>query len=135
MMWQDVLLERAPDDSELRAALAEGFSIDESDVAVVHSIEDIPAGYPVVAEVRDTEGDFKSAMSIYATDALKDAKPVHVVQHLCAVLQTIALISDESLDPYTMLLVGRGAEIRRVALDAESLDLREEYRLASREHE
>lgn len=59
---------------------------------------------------------------------------IHVIQQLCAALRTTALISDDSLDPYTMLLLGQGTEIHRVALDTESLDLREEYRLAKRKH-
>jgi hypothetical protein len=135
MMWQDVLLEQSFDDSELRAALVKAFAISQGDVAIVHSIEDIPADCPVVAQVRDAGGDFKSAISIYTTPALGSASPVHVVQQICAALRTTALISDDSLNPYTMLLVGQGTEIHRVELDGESLDLREEYRLARREHE
>jgi hypothetical protein len=133
MIWQDVLLEQSFDDSKLRAALAKAFTLSDRDVAIVHAVEDFPAGCPVVAQVRDAEGDFKSAISIYTTAASSSANPVHIVQQICAELRTTALISDESLNPYTMMLVGQGGEVHRVELDAESLDLREEYRLARRE--
>jgi hypothetical protein len=134
MMWQDVLLQRAVGDSELRSALAQAFSIPDGAVAVVHSIEEIPAGHPVIAEVRDAQGDFEMALSIYTSAGMESANPVQVIQQLCAALRTTALISDDSLDPYTMLLLGEGAEIHRVELDTESLDRREEYRLARRQH-
>lgn len=62
---------------------------------------------------------------------LAETNPCEITRRLCAILNVHALISDESLDPYSMRLVDQAGKTRRVSLDVESLDQREEYRISN----
>ena len=50
---------------------------------------------------------------------------------LASLLEMRILISDETPNPYTMILFEVGKAPKKVALDVESLDQHEEYRIAA----
>ena len=131
MNWHDILLERDFDETTLKEALAEAFDVPPQQVSIVNSIEEIQGGVAVVAERTPTKGDFHCLLSLYVEREFATKEPIQVTRRLCASLNVQALIPDSSLNPYSMILVSKAGEVRLVTLDAESLDLREEYRLSS----
>lgn len=129
MNWHDILLEQCFDDITLQRALAQAFDVPSRSVIIVDSIENAPGGVCVVAEKTRTKGDFRCLLSLYVEPTLAPKDPVEVTHRLCSNLGIQALISDQSPNPYSMILVNKTIGARPVALDAESLDVREEYRV------
>jgi hypothetical protein len=130
MIWQDIALEEQCDQGTLKPALAAAFDVSPDDVSVLDSIEKAVSGPSVIAEMTPIKGDFRCLLSLYVAEALADKDPVEVTGRLCSILNVSALISDESANPYSMILVNEEAESRPVNLDVESLDQHEEYRLS-----
>ena len=131
MNWQDIVLEKEVGPAELKAAVAKSFGVEAGGVHVVESIADAPAGAPVIAETTALEGDFRLQVSFYVGEELAEKDPLDVTRRLCSALQTQALIPDSSPNPYAMILIDRGLKAHLVALDADSLNNREEYRLST----
>jgi hypothetical protein len=131
MNWQDIVLEKAVGPAELRAAVAKAFGVEAGEVHVVESVADAPAGAPVIAETTTLEGDFRLQVSLYVGEKLAEKDPLDVIRRLCSALQTQALIPDSSPNPYAMILIDHGLKAHLVALDADSLNNREEYRLST----
>jgi len=129
MMWHDILIERVVADGELRTALAAAFGIDDTEVQIVSTLEDFTDKGMLTAHRRETKGDFRLAVGIHVEPSLQSAIVVEVIRRFCGSLRTRVLISDASVNPYSMRLVTPVGDVTPVFLDPESLDDREEYRL------
>jgi hypothetical protein len=130
MNWQDILLERCPDNATLTRALAAAFDAALDDVGVVDSIEMAPSGVAIVAEQTSTKGDFRCLLSLYVVETLAGRDPIEVTRRLCGILNVQALISDKSPNPYSMILINKERETHAATLEVEGLDVRQEYRLS-----
>lgn len=130
MNWQDMLLEQEFDHEVLRDALAAAFELSPAEVSVVDAIEKAPRGVRVVVAHYSTQGDFRCLLSVYVSAALASSSPVEVTRRLCTRLDVRALISDESPNPYSMILIDQAGQALPVFLDVDSLDQREAYCLA-----
>ena len=130
MIWQDILLERQFENEVLKRALAEAFDVPFHDIRVVDSIEEASEVASIIAEQTSIKGDFRCLLSLYVDDSLASMEPAKVTRKLCSLLNVQALISDDSVNPYTMILINAATEGQSVKLDAESLDEYEEYRLS-----
>ncbi|XXT15155.1 hypothetical protein WME94_33385 [Sorangium sp. So ce429] len=131
MIWQDMLLEDRFSELDLSSALAVAFELPSGDVSVVYSLEQLPSGVSVAAHVVELHGGgFRTLLSIYVSKAKASSNPVDVARSVCVCLNTRVLISDQSANPYTMLLIGASSEPVRVALDVQALDDRNEYYIA-----
>jgi hypothetical protein len=76
------------------------------------------------------DGDCRCLLSVCVTEQVADRNAIEVAQRLCHVVGVRALLSDASVDPYTMILIDRTATPRPVTLDVDSLNQRGEYRLS-----
>lgn len=66
--------------------------------------------------------------SIYLDDSqLAQLDPKLIIKQFCCILHCKCLISDDSVNPFTMLLVQESKDIQPVALDPQRLDGNEEY--------
>jgi hypothetical protein len=126
----DFLLSRSVTPEDLRKALAASLGLPGDAVEVVGSIEDAKGTTPVLAHVLAAEGDFPAHVALY----LEPPSTVGMTElrRLSDALQAAVLVPENTPNPYAMLLIDRGAAEHRVDLDAESLDERGEYRLATR---
>ncbi len=120
----DFLLERAVTDGALRRALAE---VSGAGVEVVREIEDASGEAELLAQVFGVRGEFKTHV---ATFGRRDFG-VDDVRALSRVLDMPALVPDGSVNPYAFVLLGPDGSEAAVTVDPESLDEREEYRLAA----
>ena len=131
MNWQDFVIERGVEPADLAAEVAKAFGVEAGDVYVVESIENAPAGAPVIVETTPVAGDFQCLLSFYVEEKLADKDPLEVARRLCSALKTQVLLPDSSPNPYGMILIDHGLMARLVTLDPDSLDNREEYRLST----
>lgn len=130
MMWQDLLLEREVSGPRLQAAIANALATRAELVSIVSSIENDTSHSPIVAEVGEAHGEFRTRLSLYLRDC--PVPPTYeTVSKLASLLDMRILISDETPNPYTMILFEADNAPRKVALDVDSLDQREEYRIAA----
>ena len=132
MLWEDLVLDRSIPDRPLQEALAATFGVAPEVVRVVESLDDADAGestkLAVLVERTLLAGEFPLQASIYLRDAELElrlsapAERVARVKQFCELLHCSALMSDESLDPYSWLRVGASGVVEMVTLDAGRLD-------------
>jgi len=124
----ELVLERAASREQLHVGIARVLGVDEGDVVVSGGIASAPAARVLVI-VRELPRGFRRVVSIYlGPDLAGDEKGFAV--SLCEQLASRALVSDDDVDPYSMLLVDVDGTLTGVHLDAASLDAEpEEYRL------
>lgn len=129
MIWHDLLLEGWFEETILRRALGEAFCLPPHDVLLLQSVSVLPEEYVLAVVVRQLPGEFRTGLSVFVAPHLVGLGVQGIARSLCSNLITRALISDESPDPYTMLLLDAQGVLEPVSLDVISLDERGEYRL------
>jgi hypothetical protein len=129
MIWIDFLLMTRVTADELRAALTRCLNVSEASVAVVSEMGDAPPSVAIVAELSPSKGDFALHISLYVTKAILATNPIPFLLELSRDLNTSILTSDDSADPYSMLLVTAEGAPATVSLDVQSIDERDEYKL------
>jgi hypothetical protein len=119
----DFLLAGTVDPETLHAAMAEAGN---AEVEVVRSIQHAAGNAPILAEVLDTRGEYRTHVAVYGDFG------VDQVRAITRALGMPALVADDSSNPYTMIRLDPDGRQEPVDLDAEALDEREEYRLLAR---
>ncbi|MDQ3704917.1 MAG: hypothetical protein M3437_06805 [Chloroflexota bacterium] len=136
MTLDDVIVARNLSDHELVAALPEVLLVTSNEVLVLDDIEEGEVGEHVkVLCVRTRiKGDFPIVLSIYLRDpALENVDREVVLSKFCSKLGCTCPISDDSMNPYSRLLIVGSEPPRPVFLDADRLDAdEEEYVLDTR---
>jgi len=133
MMWEDVVLERLVSVRDLIIALESAFSVAEGEVAVIESVEDLIGMNPVTHVVFETwtvQGEFAMVVSIMwsGRQMYKEVPDViTTVKKLCKILTMKALVSDESINPYTNYLISDSGLVELIGLDPVALDSSDEY--------
>lgn len=130
MSWHDLLINRNLSNDEVVAAISQVFSVSPADVLVVDDIAEaeVRKHIRLLCERMPVQGDFSMKLSIYVRDSkLEQLEPKSTVRQFCGVLYCKCLISDSSVNPFSMLLVQESEDIQPVALDPERLDENEEY--------
>ncbi len=130
----DILIDIPCDKTIIKNAILHLFGYNQNQVAIVDSF----VGYlseacengsdvsPVVVAVNELKGDFHCRLSIDFTVNFEESLPYVDVKTaartLCRFFHTIALISDDTPNPYRWILVDGEGEIGPVFLDGDSLD-------------
>lgn len=130
MLWQELLVDRELTAEKTAAAFADLFGVARAEVAVVESVAALEAaeGVKVLCERGTAGGDFPARLSVYVRDpALEGVEGRPLVERFSRRLGCSCLMSDDSPNPYSMLLVRPDGETRRVYLDTARLDERDEY--------
>jgi hypothetical protein len=128
----DMVIETLPARATFRSAIAEALNLTMSEVVLVDAIEPDTAPGAVTVEMTPTKGDFRWLLAFYFKDGMSSPADIEIARRLCSALQTRALISDNSVNPYTMTLVDRDGSVSPVSLDADRLDAEEEYSIKER---
>ncbi|HYI16409.1 MAG TPA: hypothetical protein VEX37_13520 [Thermomicrobiales bacterium] len=140
MIWEDILITRSVSEREIATAMAAVFNIDQNRVMAIPGIPDydgeVPDEIGILCEHRPVTGDFVLHLSIYLRDdALERYAEAHeigiLVGQLCQIWSSAALMSDDSIDPYSWLLVRGPDDIQSVQIDSEILDDDDAWVLAS----
>jgi len=140
MIWEDILISREVAEPDIAAALASVFGIDADRVLVIDDLGtydgDVTDGIGILCERRPVAGDFVLSLTIFLRDdvleAFAEAHEVGVlVGRMCLIWDCAALVSDDSLNPYSWLLVRGPDDIQPVHVNAETLDDDDAWVLAS----
>lgn len=127
----EILVDNAHDAGDLRRALASVFSVTEGSIAVVDDIASMSQGAEVhvLCERSVRGGEFPLHLRIHLYDGDLDVGELEIARRVAATLAARCLISDDELNPYTMIAVtADGSEPAQ--LDAAKLDEADEYWLA-----
>ena len=129
MTWNDLLVDRNLSKDEIRATISQVFSVSLIDVLVVDDIAEteVSEHIRVLCECLPAQGDFSMKLFIYVRDSkLAQLNPELIIKQFCCILHCKCLISDDSINPFTMLLVQESKDIQPVSLAPERLDGNEE---------
>jgi hypothetical protein len=130
MYWEDVLVDRPMAVDEISSWLSDVFGIARKDIVVAPSEAQapLPPETAVLAEFSAAQGEFPFHLQVFlkredlatrdSTAALEKLSRDHGVR---------ILMSDDTANPYRMLLLRPGGEKAVVHLDADALDDQDSY--------
>lgn len=131
MGWPDCIVDRHLSKEEITSALSKYLSIPSEGIMVVEEVpgESIDVRVQLLCERTLIKGDFHLKLSFYPQNpALEQGNGDRFIDYLCETLHCKCLISDDSFDPYSMILVEAPSRHRQVFLDPDCLDQEpEEY--------
>jgi hypothetical protein len=140
MIWEDILITRDVPERDVAATMASVFGIESDRVLVIDDLMtfegDIIDEIGILCERRPAAGDFVLSLTIYlrddALEAFAEAHEVGIlIGRMCQIWDCAALVSDDSVNPYSWLLVRGPDDIQPVHVDAEALDDDDVWVLAS----
>ncbi len=132
-MWpQDIFVDRNLTDNEIVTAFANILAVAPTKIYITENIADdalhgrISDEKAVLCERMQVQGDFVLRLSIYLrTPALEQLDSMSIIMRFSELLHCACLVSDDSDNPYTWLLVQGLDKIQPVSLDMERLDKEE----------
>jgi hypothetical protein len=125
MNCQDILVNRKLEFTEISAVFSQIYSLSDSEILVLDEIpfEAISSSVRLLCQVQDIAGNFTQLISIYIKDtALEKISIKEVVGQICDICGCVCLISDDSNNPYSMILVKTKGNYQKVYLSAELLE-------------
>jgi DNA-binding Xre family transcriptional regulator len=130
MLWQEILIDRPLTSEAITIALSELFNLPANVIAVVEDIATSESDdrIQVICEKQQIKGEFIEKLSLYLLKAkLADNIDLQDLEKLCQLLHCNCLISDDSLNPFSMILVEASGKNQIIFLDIERLENDEEY--------
>lgn len=141
-MWEDLLIGVAATRSKLQQSIGELFDVAPERIVIVDdftaSAEGMPPDTAVIVQQTTQPGEFPLMLSISLTDealiqrATGRNAAVTFAGRLSTILQCDVLMSDEDIDPYSMLRVRPSGTVEAVTIDADALDANHYRVIASR---
>ncbi len=128
MTWDDILLERHPEEPALQRALSRVFNVETRQVGLVRSSAESTGAASVRAVISRVRGDFKCLLEISVEDHLAGVDRIAGVSRLCADLAIRAFITGNTANPYQGVLVSEVGQPQAAGLDPDA-EQRGEYRL------
>ena len=128
----ELLIDKVVSVDGLRAAIAKVFATETAGVAVVHDIEGLPLAdeVAIACERYLLGGEFTMHLTMHIHDPrLADHDERSVARAFARLWSARCLISDDGVNPYTMILVSPTTS-KSVSLNVAKLDEEEEYWLA-----
>jgi len=119
----DFLLSGPVEPGALRAAVADALSLPDTSVEIIGDIGEITDA-PVAVQLDDLDGDFPVSVALF----VRGETPAELVGSVSHALGLRALVTDESPNPFTWLLVHPDGRIEPVTVDPAALD-RGEFRI------
>lgn len=131
MKWQDMIAERPLDEKEIADGLARSFMLDPCEVFVSRNPDDFtnPSDAKVVCIASARNEGFRCILSVYSYFNASSLDDMVVVNEFARTCDTSLLISNDSLDPYTMTCVLKTGDMVSVNLDVDLLDDMGEYHI------
>jgi len=130
MLWQEILIDRPLTSEAIAIALSELFNLPANVIAVVENIatSESDEHTQIICEKQQIKGEFIEKLSLYLLKAnLADNIDLQDLEKLCQLLHCNCLISDNSLNPFSMILVEASGKNQIIFLDIERLENDEEY--------
>ncbi|MCU6792105.1 hypothetical protein OB236_08195 [Paenibacillus sp. WQ 127069] len=129
-MWQDIIVNRILTKAELSHGLCCIFGIGSSKLRITPSIEILmdSSDAEVICETRKCNTDFPLILSIYFSgNAPRDT--LTMIGEFCEILKCEVIISDDSINPFTMLLVKGKDLLEQITIDLSEFDDNEGFEM------
>ena len=136
MAWPDCLVDRALTDQELASALGAFLSVQRSTILVVDDLASaaLSPHINVICERSYTGGDFIMLLAFYPqNDKIEAGDGAEFIEFLCKTCKCRCLMSDDSLNPYSWILLDGTNRRRGVFLDVDRMDGEPEAYVIARE--
>jgi hypothetical protein len=126
-MSYEIHLERLPERAEMAALLAKVFEVAADDVAVVEEHAHLPLTPRRLSCIyRERTGDFPLSLELIPDAGLVErTTEAMVARMLVEALDCRCIISDDSMNPFTWLMMEPGGLMYRVAVEPDALDRNE----------
>ena len=136
-MWQDVIISRLLSKEEIKKGLCTIFPVKANEILVVDNIESIQ-GYlgediRILCQTWLSKVEFPFSISIYLRDQSlipnenKLQHDIDKIGEFCETLICEAIIGDESVNPYSWLLIRSRVDYRQTFINLDLYDCREPY--------
>jgi hypothetical protein len=129
LSWPDFILERTISEQELSVAIAGVFGINPDAVSItrVLSVQEVERNVQVWGTVSSLPGSFSTAVALYPqSDSIRSQITGRkLVEELCVALRCRSLMTDDTLNPYRMLVIEGPGAAWPVLLNAAKLDAEE----------
>jgi hypothetical protein len=120
----DILFENKINPIQARNVIAKAFDIGISEVMIEQNFTSgfINDKIKVLAYLSLAQGEFAQLMSIFIRDSSLSINDKQLAQSLSSYLNNACLISDDEINPYTMLEIYPNGIIHNVILNPDDLD-------------
>jgi hypothetical protein len=126
MIWRDLVLSCHPGVEKLVSTLAEVFNLEENAIHVTIALEDAKSDVSVICVRSELSGQFCLLLSFYVSFSIDDE--IAILTAICEKLSCQILISnDDTLNPYSMLLINPEGILYEVKINPDKLEQQEEY--------
>ncbi|HOQ01454.1 hypothetical protein [Acetivibrio clariflavus] len=132
MVWQDIFLSRMFSKDKLILAISKAFNVDKRKVKLIKDIEEIiqTDGAGVVCQTYKHNTDYPLRLSFYIIDEdLLPKEDQATVKLLSRELECDILMSDNSVNPFTMLHISCDGNVEQISIDIEKFEDFEEFYL------
>ncbi|HDN25832.1 MAG TPA: hypothetical protein ENG03_01795 [Thioploca sp.] len=120
----DLLIDQKLEANKLQKAISQVLEVEPENILVCNEVSDVPlatsiSSLVVLAEVL---GEFVLLLAFYFKESYVGIdSPIEIAKRLSTKLECQCLISDDEINPYTMLRVDIEAHVQQVALSVASL--------------
>lgn len=138
-MWQDIIISRILTKNEIVKGLCTVFPVAVSEILIGKDINDVQYAMRdsirIVCQTWISKTEFPFSMSIYLRDQslLPQANKLHhdiyKVGEFCETLSCESIIGDDTINPYSWILIKSRNGYSPIYIDIEAFDCREPYRI------
>lgn len=127
-----MIAEQPLNDQDILSGLVRSFNLARDEIMVRRNHDDFtnPDNAKLVCLASPRNEGFRCVLSVYAYFDASSLDEISVVTKFARTCKTDLLISDDSIDPYTMILVRPTGDLVNVNLDADLLDEKCEYHVS-----
>jgi len=125
VICQDILVNCNLNFTEIKKVISQILSINPSEILVVEEIPEEPISnlIRVLCQAQDVYGDFQQLISVYVKDSsLSALLNTEALGRFCEASKCICLISDDSVNPYSMTLIKGIGDYQTAYLSPEFLE-------------
>ncbi|MFZ5987729.1 MAG: hypothetical protein ACOYWZ_11470 [Bacillota bacterium] len=136
-MWQDIIISRIFTKNKIVKGLCTVFPVVANEILIVKDIDDIKGtisdSIRIVCQTWVSKTEFPFSISIYLRDQSllpKEKKLYHdiyKVGEFCETLNCEAIIGDDTINPYSWILIKSRNDYSPIYVDIEAFDCREPY--------
>jgi hypothetical protein len=120
----DLILEKVPTKQQLKSVLSKTFEINDFFIFISEDIADFPKkeDNKLWCVMYKIEGQFLCLCKLFFDKNFLKNKPIVIAKKICNILNTHCLVDDNSIDPYSWIMLSPNGNERIVILDPDKLE-------------
>jgi hypothetical protein len=120
----DLILEKTPTTNELKKVLSETFEMKADFIYISEDIADFPTNKDnkLWCIIYGIGGQFSSLCKLFFNEDTETNTPIFIAKKICNQLNMHCLIDDNTIDPYSWIMLSPKETAKLVALDTNELE-------------